>query len=571
MLDRNRQVLAVPLVWLSSLPVRTPSRLLIAPQDIRTADPTVASDIYAGYFAFSGKVENAHGRSPFDLVPPSRAWAEGLHGFGWLRHLRAADTHLARANARALVEDWIGNGARRGGDVAWDPGVVARRILSWLSQSPIILQGADGPFYRILMKSLGRQAVFLQRRIGNGLRGEARLLSALALTELGLSAEGLASLLKRAAPVFLEELGHQILPDGGHLSRNPAVLVDLLMDLLPLRQAYAARGAEVPVRLLNTIDRMMPMLRMFRHVDGSLALFNGMGVTRPDSLATVLAHDDARAVPLGNAPYSGYQRLEAEEAVAICDTGRPPPVAFSRAAHAGTLAFEFSAGGQRLIVNCGAADASAPDSLRAARLTAAHSTLVLDDRSSSRFAAAVPWVRALAGVLVAGPRSVPVHRTVATDRVTVEASHDGYARHGFIHARTLTLHRRGDRLTGIDRFVAANPGEARSVPFALRFHLHPAVQAAFEADDGGSVTLSLANGEVWLFRAGSIPVTIEESIFFPGVEGPRRAEQMVIRGRTDDRPEIGWSLDRLPGPGTQASSTGSFSSTANRGTTTTPA
>jgi uncharacterized heparinase superfamily protein len=85
-------------------------RLLIAPQDIRTADPTMASDIYAGYFAFAGKMVNTHGGSPFETPPPSPAWAANLAGFGWLRHLRAADTALARANAgpqlRHLDHHW---------------------------------------------------------------------------------------------------------------------------------------------------------------------------------------------------------------------------------------------------------------------------------------------------------------------------------------------------------------------------------------------------------------------------------------------------------------------------------
>ena len=36
-----------------------------------------------------------------------------------------------------------------------------------------------------------------------------------------------------------------------------------------------------PPALLNAIDRMMPMLRFFRHGDGNFALFNGMGPT-PD-------------------------------------------------------------------------------------------------------------------------------------------------------------------------------------------------------------------------------------------------------------------------------------------------
>ena len=83
-------------------------RLLIAPQDLRTADATQASEVYSGRFAFAGKVVICDGRSVFDVTPPSAEWAAELLGFGWLRHLRAAETAIARANARALVDEWIG-------------------------------------------------------------------------------------------------------------------------------------------------------------------------------------------------------------------------------------------------------------------------------------------------------------------------------------------------------------------------------------------------------------------------------------------------------------------------------
>jgi len=45
-------------------------RLLIAPQDLRTADATRASEIYAGRFAFAGKVVICDRRSPFEMTPP---------------------------------------------------------------------------------------------------------------------------------------------------------------------------------------------------------------------------------------------------------------------------------------------------------------------------------------------------------------------------------------------------------------------------------------------------------------------------------------------------------------------
>src|SRR5438270_6127945 len=131
---------------------------------------------------------------------------------------------------------------------------------------------------------------------------------------------GQARLLKTMTKRLIEELESQVLPDGGHISSNPGALIDLLLDLLPLRQAFAARNVPPPPALLHAIDRMMPMLRFFRHGDGNFALFNGMGPTPPDLLATVFAYDDARGAPLANAPHSGYQRVQAEGLLVIADT-----------------------------------------------------------------------------------------------------------------------------------------------------------------------------------------------------------------------------------------------------------
>ncbi|MGH6842687.1 MAG: heparinase, partial [Methylocella sp.] len=213
----------------------------MAPQDIRTSDPTLAADIYAGYFAFGGKIVNAHGRSPFELESGSAAWSRSLAGFGWLRHLRAADTAVARANARALVDDFLNLAGKPSPIPAWEPEVAARRMLAFLSQSPVILDGADRAFYLRFMKNLGRTQVFLEREIAGGLAGVPRLIAAIALAEFGLCVDGTSKHARKGTKPLAEELERQILPDGGHVSRNPEILLDLLPDLLPLRQAYAAR------------------------------------------------------------------------------------------------------------------------------------------------------------------------------------------------------------------------------------------------------------------------------------------------------------------------------------------
>ena len=522
-----------------------PERLLIAPQDIRTADATVAGDIYAGHLVFGGSFVDGHGRSPFELEPPSEGWAEELHGFGWLRHLRAANTGLARANARALVEDWMTQNEAHPSAVAWRPRVVARRLLSWLAQSPVILMPPDAAFYRRFTRSIGRQVAFLQHRLNNGLQGETRMIAAIALAEAGLCAEGLATARRQGTRFLADELGRQILPDGGHVSRNPAVLVELLLDLLPLRQSYAARSAPVPPALLNAIDRIIPMIRLFRHGDGALALMNGMGITEPDMLATVLTYDDIRARPLLNAPHSGYQRLEAEGTLLICDVGKPPPRGFGDCAHAGALSFELSAGPQRIIVNCGRPAGRRPDAIRAARTTAAHSTLTLADASSGRFA--TPALRRWFGSeLVEGPRTVAVTRTDEAGSQGLTATHDGYAdRYGLLHRRRLLLDPSGGLVRGEDSLLPDGRGaELSPQSFVIRFHLHPAVRVQ-RVGEGAAVLLTLPLGDRWLFEAEPAVVSVEESILFAVAHGPRSTNQIAVAARYPEVSRITWSLGRL--------------------------
>ena len=140
-------------------PGRT-DRLIIAPHDLRTTDATRAAEIYAGRFVFAGKIVTCHGRSIFDLEPPSEDWEVALLGFGWLRHLRAADSALTCANARSLVEDLMSNSGRNR-PLGRRADVLARRVISLLSQAPMVLGDTDSRFYRRYLRALAREILSL--------------------------------------------------------------------------------------------------------------------------------------------------------------------------------------------------------------------------------------------------------------------------------------------------------------------------------------------------------------------------------------------------------------------------
>ncbi|MEN5082163.1 heparinase II/III family protein [Bosea sp. TWI1241] len=524
------------------------SRLLFAPHDLRTADPTVAADIYAGYFALAGRTVNGHGESPFAIVPPSEAWAEALHGFGWLRHLRAADTAIARANARALVDEFLGQRHDRE-PVARRPRIMARRLMSFLSHSPLLLEGADHLFYGRFIRHVTQTAERLQLALAGAVEGLDRLQGLVALTFAAICLEGQDRRLRRIEAALADELERQIQPDGGHLSRNPGVIIDLLLDLLPLRETFSARGLEPPRGIIMAIDRMMPHLRLFRHGDGALALFNGMGPTPPDLMATLAAYDDARARPIEHAAYAGYDRLSAGPTTVVIDAGKPPSGAASIEAHAGCLSFELSSGSSRIVVNCGASRHGAPAQRLAARTTAAHSTVVIDDRSSCVFGLVLGERR-----ITAGPSDVRVARQDGPDGIDWMASHDGYRRaFGVAHTRRLRLRSGGAELVGEDEIAAQPAGgpPAAPLPAAARFHLHPAVKASLIREGEGAL-LALPSGEVWAFEAAGHRVALEESVFFAATDGRRRSSQLVVSFDAAATPTLSWRFARLGAAGRRA-------------------
>jgi uncharacterized heparinase superfamily protein len=515
--------------------ISAPSRLRIAPEDIRTIDATVEEEIYAGYFSFDGKAVNARGRSPFALPPPTTAWRRSLCGFSWLRHLRNGPI------AQELVQKFMDSRGFPTEDPASEPAVSARRTLSFLAHSPLLLQSADASFRESFFANLASGVKALTRALVWGrVRGPDRLLGALAIVEFCICADASADLQSQATKLFIEELERQILPDGGHVGRNPQTALDFLLDLLPLRQLYAARGVNPPQALLAVINRMIPMLRLLQHGDGALALFNGMGATDPGELATVFTHEAPTPPPL-DAPQSGYRRMTAGDAALIVDTGPPPPWEFSRYAHASALAFEFSLGAERVIVNCGAPLTPLGTPREVARATPAHSTLAIDDDSSCLIAPASGRPRA--GIIVSGPTAVACARRSAEAGETIELAHDGYARrYGLIHKRKLSLASDGSTLSGEESLVAdARRGMVSAREFALRFHLHPNVRATLR-EDAPRVDLLLPSGVRLQFEAPVFTPELTESVFYAAPEGGRRTKQIVVRSPASRRTPLRWTL-----------------------------
>jgi uncharacterized heparinase superfamily protein len=520
-------------------------QLLIVPQDLRTADPSFWREIEHGQFGLAGSIAFLHGRSPFDIAPPTVAWERELHGFGWLRNLAAAtDDDEARRGARLLSSEWaIRFGGSKG--VAAEPVVAARRLISWVSHAMLLLEGADAATYDAITMSLGRQIALLASSRRDAPDGYPRLLTLIALMFAELSVAGQRRKLKDVEPTLVAELRRQILPDGGHMGRNPDVLVELLLDLLPLNQCFAARDRESPPQLVEVLTRLLAMLRFLRLGDGMLARFNGVGAAAAAGLGTIVAYGDFAAAMPSEARASGYARLARGTSIVVVDVGSPPALAVGADAQAGCLSFEMSAGRHLLFVNGGMPGGAAADWSLAARATANHNTLCLGEQSSAKLVAQ-QRLRS-AGMSLQQPDNVDWHLQGVDGGVALEASHDGYQRRfGMQHGRHLQLTADGMRLEGCDRLHSGkrNLRLKSDVPFAIHFHLHPDVSCRMQANSNDA-ELSLPSGERWRFCARGAALTVEESTYFAGSAGPRAAMQIVLRGATFGNSGIKWAVERV--------------------------
>lgn len=463
---------------------------------------------------------------------------EHLHGFSWLRDLRDLGGEAARLRARDLVNGWLARHDEWDA-LLWRPDILGERLSSWIGNYDFFGGSADDEFRARLCQSIGRQYRHLAGDIEASAPGIRRLLAAKGLfAAMAVIGENTGKFTE-ALHWLHRELGRQVFADGGHVSRSPAVQVTVLADLVEIRKALRLAEHD-DAALGERISIMTSMLRLLRHGDGGLALFNHSTEGEVWFINSLIAQAEAKRKSSSSAPESGFERLVAGRTCLIMDTGKPSPA--ERSAHAGMLSFELSVGKQRMIVNCGASPAD-PKWDGALRATAAHSTLIIDDRNAAEIGAD--------GVTGRRPEHVRAVRTKHDRDMLIEVEHDGYLpTHGLKHFRRVYLSHTGDDLTVEDRLLyTGDPGDVPKEA-CIRLHLHPKVRTSI-IQSGSAALIRLGSGSGWRLRCDSA-LALNESVYFGKGGQFQRCEQLVIREpltdiRASGEVTIRWSLHREDG------------------------
>ena len=325
----------------------------------------------------------------------------------------------------------------------------------------------------------------------------------------------------------LHHIDHQVDDDGLHRTRSAKTQVQLLVELVTIKQAMRRDHEQLSAELDEITDSMHRALDAISLGTGEPAYFNGTGQMPHDLIVAVQAQSPARARETG--VVGGYGRLISGRSIVGADSGLVPDPAFTRHAHASALAFEFSHGRDLVVCNCGPAPSDYEDGLLF-RQGIAHSAPTINALS----AAAIPTSGPLAGRLVQLGRPSEIEARSADDTVVISAH--GYAeRFGVTLERHLTLLAEGKTLVGQDRFVRQRGRVSGAA--SIRFHL--AHQTEVQVTDD-LVRLRLGSGAVWTFLWEGAEMRVEDSVRQSAYFGFHRTRQLVLEVLVADASEVSW-------------------------------
>lgn len=506
----------------------------------------------AGNFMFAGRVVEAPGKAIWDVALAEDGQTDLSHGFVWLDDLAAVGDAAARARAQGWTWDWIARfGAGKG--PGWTPDLTGRRLIRWINHALLLLTARDRAQSDAYYRSLSAQVVYLSRCWPHAAPGLPRFEALTGLIYAGLALTGMEARIDPAVAALADECIREIDDMGGIPTRNPEELLEVFTLLTWAVQALSEAGRIPPAPIVAALERIAPTLRAMRHADGGLARFHGGGRGIEGRLDQALAAAGVRQGPPTAAVLAmGYARLAAGRTTVIVDAASPPDGRAGLSAHASTTAFELTSGRRPLIVSCGSGVSFGADWRRAGRATPSHSTLAVEGYSSSRLEAGVG-----PEAMIDRARISALRQNLGPDGAHIYVAHTGWsATHGLGHARDLVLSSDGRKLTGRDRLGAFTAAERvrfetlltnsqlQGVGLAVRFHLHPDVDAALDMG-GSAVSLALKSGEIWVFRHdGHAKLSLEPSVFLEKTRlKPRATRQIVLFGRAMElETQIGWTL-----------------------------
>ena len=456
-----------------------------------------------------------------------------LNNFFWLFSI---DLKSSKKICISIISKWIENNQRYNSDL-WEIDILSRRIISWISNSQLTYDEGDKIYKEKFNKIVFKQVNHLINEIKKSDNYHDKLLGCAAIILTGISynedryLEFGQELLKK---IIKYSFDSEFFPN----SRNIRQLIFYLKYFILIRELLKESSNEIPEYLDEIIFHLGKGYDFLWSSTKHSLLFNGNHESNLDDFDKYL---DLQKYYFKNKKneLGGYSILTNKNVILGMDIGPPPENKFSENYQSGPLSFELIFKGKKLICNSGYFQDTKKKLNLISRSTAAHSTLVLNNKSVANFK------KDFKGKIFNKFNFKTLNKNVVFEKNywLIKSSHDGYSRnYGTIHERILEFFPEKNKFVGTDKLIKNKNFIPTS--FEIRFHLMPSTKVT-KTQNKNIILIELENS-AWRFYSENASIDVETGLYFGNKNNYLENQNIVIFGSTEkNEQEIKWEIIKI--------------------------
>ena len=465
---------------------------------------------------------------------------ESLHSFLWLAKL---DRKKSKNITKDIIKSWIKK-FYNFNPQTWKMEIAAKRIIAWVSNTDITLDGSNKLYKENFFLSLVKQSNFLLKNLNSITYGSNKIICCSAIILSGLIFKENSLNYKIGIKELEKIIKNYFDQNGFPKSRNPEEVFICMKYLILIREWFREAQKPIPEFLNEIIHKCGNCYAMLSCSNKQFPLFNG---------ATEINHEDYDSF-LKTLKYKfvnkNYEladliKIKKKKLEFFIDCGNPPSNNFSKYYQAGCLAFELNSNKQKVICNSGYGKYFSRKLASLSRSTAAHSTLYINDTSSCIFQKNEAINKIYGNSLLEKLKVINKNYTENKDYYSIVASHNGYEKKfGYIHTRSIKILKKEDKIIGKDE-LKKTKNCSNSLFYFIRFHIYPNTKIV-KTKGGNSILISLSNGEGWLLHSKTNDFQIEKNIFLGNKNKIINNESVSTSGYiNNDLISAEWEIQRV--------------------------
>ena len=457
-----------------------------------------------------------------------------LHSFFWLFTL---DLKSSKKITKSIILNWIENNENFN-QKNWEIDTLSKRIISWISNSKLTYENSTEEYKKKYNFIIKKQINHLINEINRSELVDDKMIGCTAIILSGLSYND-EKILNYGLNLLKKINNYSFNSQSFPKSRSLRQLVFYLKYFVLIRELLKEAHNEIPEYLNESIFYLGQYYNYIWQSSKVSFLFNGNHEVDHSDFDKYLKLHGYKFKNINNHVVCGYSYLKNKNVAVVMDIGSSPDKKFSNNYQSGPLSFEMFCSDQKIITNSGYFQNYKHQLNNISKSTAAHSTLILDNSSISRFK------KQSNGNLLVENNFKIIDKNIISNKNywKISASHDGYQKkYGTIHRREIEYFSDLNKLIGKD--IILKRKNFKSCNFEIRFHLHPETKVT-KIQDESAVLIELENSG-WKFSCKNHKIDIETGLFFGKKNSFVENQNIFISGLTQkDDQTILWEINKI--------------------------